>query len=118
VTDLQVLYRVLSGGEKLSPVLLFKKTLKVPVDKLQKLVAAGGDGAEWQLTLKGGSEETFTLLTAGELDGARVRLEGLLGKVPAGYKLFPLHTVAEVQFDEAKPDKGDKPEKAEKTEKP
>jgi hypothetical protein len=118
VTDLQVLYRGLAGGEKLSPILLFKKTVKVPVDKLQKLVAAGGEGAEWQLTLKGGSEETFTLLTTGELDGVRVRLEGLLGKVPAGYKLFPLHTVAEVQFDEAKPDKPEKTEKTDKTDKP
>ena len=113
VTDLQVLYRTVSS-EKLAPVLLFKKTLKVPLSKVQKLVAAGGEGAEWQLSLKGGSEETFTLLTLGELDGTRVQLQGLLGKVPAGYKLFPLHTVAEVQFDEAKPDKGEKTEKTEK----
>lgn len=113
VVDVQVLYEG-RAGEKVSGILLFKKTIKVPVAKLQKLVAAGGEGSEWQLTLKGGSEETFTLLQTGELDGQRVSLLGLLARAPAGYKLFPMPTVAEVQFDEAKGDKGEKPEKSDK----
>lgn len=106
VTDLQVLYRTASG-EKLSSTLLFKKTIKVDVAKLKKLVAVGEGGAEWQVVLKDGNDETFTLLQTGELDGTRVSLEGLIGKVPAGYKLFPIHVVAEVQLDVTKTD--DKP---------
>jgi len=109
VTDLQVLYRTTSG-EKLSPILLFKKTVKLDVAKLQKMSAADTRGAEWSLTLKKGDEETLTLLTLGEIDGQKVQLEGLLARVPAGYKLFPLSAVSEVQFDEVKnEDKPDKP---------
>jgi hypothetical protein len=116
VFDVQILYRT-AGGEKLSPILFFKKTIKLDVAKVKKLVAAGGEGAEWQVTLKDGTEETFTLLTAGELAGTKVELEGFLARVPAGYKLFPIGTVAEIQFDAAKPeekekDKGKDKEKA------
>src|SRR5262249_32028733 len=115
VTDLQVLYRM-AAGEKLSPILLFKKTIKLDVAKLQKMAAADSEGTEWQLTLKKGDEETLTLLEAGEIDGQKVQLEGFLARVPAGYKLFPAAVVAEIQFDEAKSE--DKPEKPEKPEKP
>ena len=114
VTDLQVLYRT-GRGEKLSPILLFKKTIKLDVAKLQKMVAVESEGTEWQLTLKKGDEETLTLLDAGEIDGQKVELEGFLARVPAGYKLFPPSLVTAIQFDEVKsedkPDKGDKPEK-------
>src|SRR5262249_4888469 len=64
VHDLQPLYAT-AGGERLSPLLFFKKTLKIDVAKLQKLQAVEGgegEGAEWQVTLKGGNEETLTLL--------------------------------------------------------
>ncbi len=46
VTDVQVLYRT-AGGEKLSPILLFKKTVKLDVAKLQKMVAVESNGTEW-----------------------------------------------------------------------
>src|SRR5207302_11041109 len=94
VTDLQALYRT-PDGEKLSPVLLFKKTLKIDLAKIKKLASAGGDGAEWQVTLKDGGE-AFSVLEEGELDGKKVLLLGLLGRVPAGYKLYPASTIAEV----------------------
>jgi hypothetical protein len=114
VVDLQILYRT-GRGEKLSPILLFKKTIKLDVAKLQKLVAVESEGTEWQLTLKKGDEETLTLLDAGVIDGQQVELEGFLARVPAGYKLFPPALVTEIQFDEVKnedkPDKSDKPEK-------
>jgi len=87
-------------------VLLFKKTLKLDVAKISKLRASEGkeaDGLEWGVTLKDGEEETLTLLPKGMIDDKEAVLEGLLGRVPAGYKLFPMHTIAGVQFDEPKP---------------
>jgi hypothetical protein len=42
------------------------------------------------------------------LDGKPAELIGLVARVPAGYKLFALHTLAEIKFDvtedEPKPD--------------
>src|SRR5262249_35805404 len=104
--DLQPLYRFADGSERLVPVLLFKKTLKLDVAKISKLRASEGkeaDGLEWGVTLRDGEEETLTLLPKGMIDDKEAVLEGLLGRVPAGYKLFPMHTIAGVQFDEPKP---------------
>jgi hypothetical protein len=81
---------------------MFRKTLKLDVNKLKGLKPADSDqenGKSWHVTPKEGDEETLSLLTTVPLDGRAADLEGLLGRVPAGYKLFPLHTVAEVQFD-------------------
>jgi hypothetical protein len=111
VVDLQVLYRMEDGSERVSPLLMFKKTLKLDVGKIQKLVAGEGrdmEGTEWQVTLKDGEEHTLTLLKATTIDGRPAALEGFLGKVRGGYRLFPVHTLTEVQLDEAK-----KPEKSE-----
>ena len=57
---------------------------------------------DWTVTLKDGNEETFSLLEMGELEGKQAKLQGLLAKVPAGWKLFPLHCLGEVDFEEAK----------------
>jgi hypothetical protein len=113
VTDLQALYRLKSGHERLTPLLMFKKTLKLEVTKIQKITAAGADDdpGSWQVQLKSGSEETLTLLRVITLDGQDAQFEGLLGRVTGGYKLFPLLTIGEVVFDaaEVKPDaKSDK----------
>jgi len=35
------------------------------------------------------------------LDGKEAELEGLLGRVPGGYKLFPPHTFSQIEFDVA-----------------
>lgn len=101
VTDLQPLYRLADGGERLLPTLYFRKTLKIDVAKVQKLRAVEGKeapGSEWEVTLAGAAEETFTLLPKVTLEGKPATLVGLLGRVPAGYKLFPLHVIAEVEF--------------------
>jgi hypothetical protein len=99
VSDLLPLYRS-AAGEQLSPSMWFKKTLKLDVAKLQKLTAAESeDDPVWQVTMKEGGEETLTPLLKPTLDGKPAVLEGLLGRVPAGYKLFPAHTIAEVLFD-------------------
>jgi len=101
VTDLVALYHT-TEGEKALPTLLFRKTIKLDVSKLKKMKAGDANGEEWTLTLKNDQEETLTLLEKGEIDGKPVQLEGFLAKVPAGWKLFPLLTVVEIQFDEPK----------------
>jgi hypothetical protein len=107
VTDLQALYRFADGSERLLPTLMFKKTLKIDLGKVVKLRAATGDkdtdGMDWGVTLKDAAEETFTLLDKVTFDGKPAALEGLVGRVAVGYKLFPPHTVAEIEFEEAKP---------------
>jgi hypothetical protein len=103
VIDLQPLYKFADGSERLVPTLMFKKTLKLDINKLQKLRAVEGkegEGPEWAVTVKGGEEETYTLLTKVMLDGKPAALAGLVGRVAAGYKLFPVHTIAEVELDE------------------
>jgi hypothetical protein len=100
VADLQALYRA-GGGELLSPTLMFKKTVKVDVAKLEKLAPSEEAKGDWAVTLKDGTAETLTLITEGELNGKPVELQGFLARVPEGYKLFPPHTVAEVVFDGA-----------------
>jgi hypothetical protein len=76
----------------------------VDVSQVKKIVAGEGEGQDvvWMVSLKDGTEETLTLLTTIPLDGKNAVLEGLLGKVPGGYKLFPVHTIGEVEFDAVK----------------
>jgi hypothetical protein len=108
VTDLQALYSVGRGREELSGTLLFRTTVKVPLAKLQTLrhveSEERGQRYDFEVTLKDGKQHTLTLLmkTSPE-DGKAASLEGLLGRVPGGYKLFPMHTIREVQFDQAEP---------------
>jgi hypothetical protein len=113
VFDLQPLYALADGSEKLAPTLMFKKTLKLDVAKIARLKAGEGrdeEGSEWQVTMKDGEETTYTLLNKATIDGKEATLEGLVGKVRGGYKLFPARTLAsmrlDVQFDEQK-DKGE-----------
>jgi hypothetical protein len=103
VFDLQPLYRT-ADGERLAPTLFFKKTLKIDVAKVKKLTSPGegGNGEEWTVSMKDGQEETLTLLKVVTLDGKEAQFVGFVGKVRGGYKLFPAHTVADVQFDEMK----------------
>jgi hypothetical protein len=126
VTDMQALYRMSDGSERLSPLLFFKKTVKIDIAKIKKL-SFGKDGEDVTLTPKEGEEATLTPLNPVMLDGKEAQLIGLLGRVPAGYRLFPLHTVSEIEFDvekKAEPDKkpdSDKkpdPDKGDKLRKP
>ena len=103
--DLQALYRMADGTERLLPTLMFKKTFKVELAKVLKItIQPGGkpDEAEWTLKLKDGEEQTLTLLKTIMIDDKPATLEGLLGKVPAGYKLFPPHAIAEIAFEAEK----------------
>jgi hypothetical protein len=108
VFDLQGLYQGADGNEVLLPTLMFKKTLKVDVGKVQKITAHDSrdpDTTEWTVALKDGTELTLTLLRTITHEGKTLTLEGLLGRTPAGYKLFPLHTITEVSFEEKQADK-------------
>jgi hypothetical protein len=100
VVDLQPLYLLPDRAEKLLPTLMFKKTLKLDVSKIKKIVV-GGDAATWQVTLKDGGDEALTLLETIPFEGKQARLLGFVGRVPAGYKLFPAIAIAEITFDAA-----------------
>ncbi|HWG43947.1 MAG TPA: hypothetical protein VN688_14310 [Gemmataceae bacterium] len=99
VVDLLPLYRLPDGGEKLLPTLMFKKTLKLDVGKIKKIVTAGAEEGAWQVTLKDGGDETLTLLETIPFEGKQARLLGFVGRVPVGYKLFPSSAIAEITFD-------------------
>lgn len=111
VLDLQALYRFANGRQKQVPLLMFKKTLKLDVAKIQKITVTNPEDDEgtWQIQMKDGSDESLSLLRVVRLDGQDAQLSGLLGRVPAGYKLFPLLTIAEVQFDAEEPKAEPKP---------
>ncbi|MCC6420591.1 MAG: hypothetical protein IT429_20325 [Gemmataceae bacterium] len=119
VRDLRPLYALGREGEKRIDTLRFKTTVKIDVGKIDKLRYAGPAGKkalplEFEVTLKDGKQHALTLLQdASPEDGKAGRLQGLVGRVPAGWKLFPAHTLVEVQFGrvEAAPEKknGERP---------
>jgi hypothetical protein len=102
--DLVPLYRLADGTSKPVPLLFFKKTLRIDPARIGSIRAVDSGGTtetEWQVTLKDGATHTLTLLHTVTLDDNRQAvLEGMLGRVPAGYKLFPVHLIGELKFDE------------------
>lgn len=102
VTELQAFYRLSDGSERLMPNVYFKKTLKLDLAKLEKIQKVEGEkeeGLQWSVKIKDGEEHTLSLLTHVP-DDKQVQLEGLLGRVPAGYRLFPIGLIAEIDFAE------------------
>jgi hypothetical protein len=101
VSDLMALYRLPSGGEKLLPTLQFKKTLKLDFAKLETIAVSSDKDTEsvWQVVQKDGDESSLTPLGTLPIDGQTATLVGLVGKVPAGYKLFPLRRIHTITFD-------------------
>jgi hypothetical protein len=116
VHNLQALYRA-DKTEKLLPTLMFKKTFRVDLGQVKKMTVHEQDKSfECEVTLKDGTSESLTLLTSIPFDVHTATLEGLLAAVPAGYKLFPMHTIAEISREAPKADKekgrqGDKEKK-------
>jgi len=109
VTDLQPLYRVGEVREQTAPLLFFKKTLKVDVAKIAKIVTSGPEDDEkgWQIVMKDGNDENLSLLRKVTLNDKAAELIGLVARVPGGYKFFPTHTVAEIIFDSTEDPKTD-----------
>ncbi len=109
VADLVPLYRF-ADGERLLPTLMFRKTLKIDVAKVHKITVTEGerDDTTWQVQLKEGGDESLVLLPSIEVDGRKGTLEGLVSRVPVGWKLFPTASVSEIVFDAAEDRKEDK----------
>jgi hypothetical protein len=101
VSDLQPLYLMPAGREKTLPTLMFRKTLKIDVAKVKKIVASSEDSDDvvWQVAQKDGENANLTLLDAMPVEGGTARLLGLVGRTPAGWKLFPLRRISAVEFD-------------------
>ena len=100
--DLQPLY-LIDGSYRVLPYLMFKKTVKIDMDKIASLRFSPSQNKktlshDFEITLKDGTKHTLTILTKIDLDkGKSMTFEGLLGRVPVGYKLFPAHTIHELQ---------------------
>jgi len=92
----QALYRLAPGNEKPLSYVVFKKTLQVDLADIKELNVgtynAKDRTAECELKRKDGSELSVTLLGTIQIDNKPAVLEGLIGAVPAGYRLFPIHT--------------------------
>lgn len=107
VYDLAPLYTLRSGREKTSSLLMFRKTLKLDLSKLKSIVASTEEERDlvWQVVQKDGEASTLTLLTSVPFEGQTATLTGLLGRVPEGYKIFPLKRVQRIDFDVTEPPK-------------
>jgi hypothetical protein len=107
VHDLQPLYLV-DGSYRLLPYLMFKKTVKFDMDRIATLRAVPSENKkvisyDFEVTLKDGAQHTLSLLTKIDVENAKsATFEGLIGRVAAGYKLFPPHTIQQAQFGEPK----------------
>ncbi len=115
VSDLTPLYQVGRGAEKLMPALMFKKTLKLDVSKIKKIVAPSPDDREvvWEVT-HGENALSLTLIERPTFGERRMELRGLLGKSAVGYRLFPPHAISEVIFDSSELPKEEKEKEKEK----
>ena len=109
VTDLMALYRLPSGAEKLLPTIMFKKTLKMDLAKVKtiEVSSAKEDDNVWQIVKKDGEEASLTPLGTLPIDKETATLVGLVGRVPPGYKLFPMRRVQAIAFDTTEEPKGD-----------
>lgn len=102
VSGLAALY--LAGATEITlPHLLFKTTVKIDLDKIQNLKHLPSDdkkqvSRDYEVTLNDGQKLSLTMLDkASGDDGKTLTLVGLVGRVPAGFKLFPAHTIAELR---------------------
>ncbi len=107
VYGLAALYAV-NKGHKLANVLMFQKVGQLDLNKissLHQLPAAKKQAIshDYEVIRLDGDKQKLTLLDKTQLgDNEPATLLGLVGRVPAGFKLFPPHTIAEARFDELK----------------
>ncbi len=101
VSELMPLYLLPSGREKTLPTLMFRKTLKIDVGKVKKITAGTEDSDDivWQVAQKDGEDASLTLLESLPVAGGSARLVGLVGRAPAGWKLFPVRRINAIEFD-------------------
>jgi hypothetical protein len=101
VFNLTPVYVMPSGRLLADKTLLFKKTLRLDVNKLVKIVTTKEEAFEpvWKVTPKGEEEEAYTLLMEGKIADQEAKLFGLVGQVPEGYRLFPARRIVSIEFD-------------------
>lgn len=103
--DVQPLY-VSDGAYRTAPFLMFKKTVKVDMDKIASVRFVPSESkkqasSDYEVTLKDGNKHTLSLLTTVEGEkGKSMSLVGLVGRVPVGYKLFSLDALYEYRAGE------------------
>ncbi|MSR52834.1 MAG: hypothetical protein EXS09_06035 [Gemmataceae bacterium] len=97
----QALYRTSNTEEKLLPYLMFKKTLKVEIANIGRLTVGAYNAkdhtAECELKQKDGMDLSVSLPASFPIDGKPATLLGFVGTVPAGYRLFPIHTISQFE---------------------
>jgi hypothetical protein len=91
------------GQYRVVPYLMFKKTVKVDMDKLASLrfvpsVDKKKASTDYEVTLKDGAKHTLSLLTSVETDKKKMMLVGLIGRVEVGYKLFSTDAISEFRL--------------------
>jgi hypothetical protein len=100
VADLQPVYLV-DGQYRIAPYLMFKKTVKIDMEKLIALRYLPPEdkkkaSSDYEVTLKDGAKHTLTLLTVVELEKKKtMSFVGMIGRVPVGRKLFMLDAIYE-----------------------
>ncbi len=105
VADLAALYVQPDGTYRLAPQLMFKKTVKIDLARIESLRHVPPENKkalsdDFEVTLRDGEKLTLTLLTKVDADGGKsATLAGLIGRVAVGYKLFPPHTIAELRTE-------------------
>jgi hypothetical protein len=105
VSDLTALYLV-DGSYRVIPQVFFKRTVKIDLDKIASMRLVQPEdkkqtATEYQVTLRDGNQHVLTLLTTVDTDKKKaMTFVGFIGRVPAGYKLFPPHTVQDVHLAE------------------
>ncbi len=101
VADLQPVYLV-DGQYRVVPYLMFKKTVKIGMDKLVGMRYVPPEDKKspsaYEVTLKDGAKHTLSLLTVVELEKKKtMTFVGMIGRIPVGYKLFMLDSIYEFQ---------------------
>ncbi len=97
--DLQALYQT-GKGQTVLPTLYFKETVKIDLAKVDKLARVGTSGVDFEVTLKSGAQHPLELIVQPKgPDGKAMQLEGLVGRFGGGWRLFPMQTIGEVQFE-------------------
>jgi len=100
------LYQAKGDAARPVPILWFKATVKIDMDKIKSLRHIPPENKkqtdhDFEVTLRDGKQHNLTLLEKINLDDSKpAQLLGLLARVPAGYKLFPAHTIAEARWED------------------
>jgi hypothetical protein len=101
VADLQPLYLV-DGQYRVVPYLMFKKTVKIDIDKLVGLRFVPPEdkkkaSSDYEVTLKDGAKHMLSLITVVGLEKKKtMTFVGFIGQTPVGFKLFMLDAIYEL----------------------